>query len=190
MRVSRFVLTGFFLIYSSILSAEAKLFVEGGLHFGGDKLGTAIFAGGDTESIYAGEHISAAIGVVSGINDSFNMRASFGIKFDAVFASNGDVTFSRFPIDVIMITNNTEGLNFGLGLTYHMQPELSTSGAFWPGDVSYKDAFGAIAEMDYQLSERAYVGFKLTFVDYEADSVFFSETVNGNSFGVVIGASF
>ncbi|MDH5765824.1 MAG: hypothetical protein OEZ38_07400 [Gammaproteobacteria bacterium] len=189
MRISKLVLYGLFLVHSSILNAEAKLFVEGGFHFGGENLLDVVYVGGGSDSIEAGGLISGAIGFVSDINESFNLRTSFGIKFDSITATNGDADFTRFPFEAMLVTNNgIEELNFGMGFTYHLSPELSVNLPSLTGSVDFNDAFGMVAEIDYQLSERAYLGFKVTFIDYETEIA--SISVDGNSFGVVIGTSF
>jgi len=51
------------LLCVSCQAAAVGVFVEGGLHSGGDTIVTAVFTDGSTESIKAGDFISGAIGI-------------------------------------------------------------------------------------------------------------------------------
>lgn len=171
-------------------SHAARLFIQGGLHFGGDKLVSATFVGGATESVEAGGLISGSIGLISDINETVELRTSLGIKLDAVFADNGDITFSRFPVEVMLFTKGDE-LRFGAGISYHLSPELEIDLPFSGNAiVAFDDAAGFVAQIEYRLGERGHLGLKATVIDYEISNSVSSATVDGNSIGVVIGARF
>ncbi|MDH5472682.1 MAG: hypothetical protein OEY87_10955 [Gammaproteobacteria bacterium] len=191
MKIVQSILAVSLLAIATASNADNRFFAEAGIHFGGDNLVTVAFIGGGSESINAGELLSGSVGMISDISESLKLRASIGIKFDAISAVNGDISFTRFPLEGMLFTNNAEGFNFGAGITYHLAPELDASGPVLSGNVPFDDALGFVAEVDYLLSEKAYLGFKLTSIDYEIENAFpGTPAVDGNSFGIVIGVSF
>ena len=109
------------------LHSHAGVFVQAGLHAGGDDLDTVYFVGGDSQTISAGGLLSAAIGYETDIDASILAKFSMGVKIDAVHARNGDVEFIRTPIEALVMKKN-ESFNYGLGITRHMNPELSGNG--------------------------------------------------------------
>ncbi|MDH5387513.1 MAG: hypothetical protein OEY06_03570 [Gammaproteobacteria bacterium] len=173
------------LILTSLTTQASNLLLEAGLHFGGDELASVGFAGGSSESIEAGGLISLSAGLVSEIDEGLKLRTTIGIKFDSITASNGDLDFTRYPVSA-MLFKNGEVFNAGIGATYHLSPEFESTGFAGDFSVSFDNAFGFVAEVDYKLGEKAYVGLKATIIDYEIGS----SKIDGNSFGVVIGTSF
>lgn len=177
------------LVFTSTTIQASNLFMEGGLHFGGDELASVQFVGGPTESIDAGGLISGSIGLISDINDTVELRTSIGIKFDLITAENLDMNFTRFPLTAMLFSIG-EKVSFGLGATYHLNPTLDISGSLGSTDAEFDDAFGLVAEIDFKLGERGYIGLKATFIDYELNTAFGSSEVSGNSTGIVIGSRF
>lgn len=168
------------------MSLASEVFLEAGLHFGGDTIrGFALTSG--SEEIKAGELLSASVGMIGDVDDEMEFRASIGLKLDAITAINGEADFTRFPLELMLFTRN-ESVNFGLGLSYHLDPEYTEEGSFFGGNftMQFDDAVGVVAEMDIKFSTGGYVGLKATFIDYEAGPIEF----DGNSLGVVIGIRF
>lgn len=173
----------------AVSSSANGLFGEIGLHLGGDKLATATFVGGDTESIRAGELLSISGGVVTDVNEQVEARISVGYKIDFISAENGDLDFTRIPLELLFFKKN-EKWSVGGGITYHLGPELSGSG-FAAGNVEFDDALGFVLEADHMLRTGAYIGIKLTLIEYEVNDPFFvSETFDANSVGIVLGLKF
>lgn len=185
----------FFMLLLSLTSYStqaASLFFEGGLHFGGDEIATVVFVGGGSETLKAGELLSGSIGLIGDVSDSLEARGSIGLKFDFVFADNADVTFTRFPLELMLFTKG-EPISFGLGLSYHLDPTFSVSGSFVNGDINFDDAMGVVAEIDYKIgtNNKAYLGIKATFIDYDVTNIGFgTASLSGNSVGIVIGVRF
>lgn len=173
---------------SNTLHADG-IALELGLHFGGDELASATFVGGGTESVKAGELLSASAGYAFDIDEDIMIRTLFGIKADLITAENGDITFIRLPLDIILF-NKGENVSAGIGITYHLSPELELSGAVGNATIEFDDALGFIAEIDYRLGERGYLGLKFTSIDYEINTALGSAEVSGNSIGIVLGVGF
>jgi len=161
---------------------------EMGLHGGGDKLASATYTNGDTATITAGALFSFSIGPQIEITNNTHIRALFNYKSDKVSASNGNISFTRYPIDV-MYFYQTEQWNFGGGVTYHLSPELTGSGVANGINGKFDSAFGFIAEIDFRLGDFYYVGGKFTSIDYKPQ-LSGASTVDGNSIGVVMGFIF
>lgn len=177
------------LLLASTAVQATNIFIEGGIHFGGDDLAGLTFIGGGSETVEAGGLISGAFGFITDINDDMELRASIGIKFDSVTAENAEITFTRLPLTA-MLFNKGEKFSFGAGATYHLGPELDISGSLGGGTVDFDDAFGLVAEVDYKLGDRGYLGMKFTMIDYDAANCSGCSSVDGNSIGFVIGARF
>lgn len=184
MKLLRRIVIGFVVFFSGSVSA-ADLVLEAGLHSGGDTLATAQFIDGSTESIKAGGFVSVAIGANFAINEELESQVTFGYKFDSVDAENGDIEFSRFPINALVLYKLDEW-RLGGGLTYHLDPslEVSGAGAGFASNTDYDDALGFLLDARYFFAQRAYVGARLTFIEYESQA---GATFDGNSVGVVIG---
>lgn len=185
MKLLRHIAISFILFYSSSVFAT-NLVLEAGVHSGGDTLATVQFIDGDTQSIKAGGLISFAVGAGFDINETFESQLTFGYKFDSADAENGDIEFTRMPINAIFLYKSAQW-RFGGGLTYHLDPtlEVSGAGAGFASNTDYDDALGFLLDARYFFSQRAYVGGRFTFIEYESQA---GATFDGNSIGVVIGA--
>jgi len=166
----------------------ARLFIQGGLHFGGDTLATASFVSGGSDSIKAGELISGSIGLITDMGETMELRSSIGIKMDGIFAENGELAFTRLPLEVMAFSTG-DTLRFGAGLSYHLSPELKIDEPSLPSaTIDFDDALGFVAQLEYRLGERGHIGLKATFIDYEVSGS--GGEVNGDSLGIIVGARF
>jgi len=180
------------LILLSVTSiARADVLLEAGLHFGGDELASATFTSGSTASIDAGGFISLSIGNAFDISDNLEGRITLGWKFDTIDATNGSVDWQRFPLNALLLYKHNDW-RFGGGLTYHINPELTSSGAASEPDVKFDDALGFMGEIDYFFSPTAYVGAQFTVIEYDTipNTQVNDVSVDGNSAGVVVGVRF
>jgi len=198
-------------VISSPGAYAADFFGEIGLHLGGDDAAISV-----NDSVMSGGFLSLSGGLVSPVGESLQVRTSLGYKidvsesiipvvdiFEGLFGSSDnsdDLVFERYPLELMFLTNNKKGFNFGIGLSYHLSPEISTSNTL-VNSVKFDDALGFVAEIDFKLGERGYVGLKYTSIDYESDNPNLGtlsgmanftnvDTINGDSFGVVIGIAF
>ena len=178
-----------FLVAISFIPSQsiAGVFAQGGLHFGGDTLATVSFFGGEDQSIDAGGLISGSIGYEVDISDMLLIKASAGIKFDSIPASNIDVDFTRTTMNG-MVFFKGEKFHFGVGVEQHSNIELSIDGFAGSATAEFEDATGLVMQLDYLLNERGYIGFKLTSIDYQQPNS--SVEIDGSSFGILIGFRF
>ena len=190
------------LLSSALVVHAGNIFGEIGLHIGGDDVRTPV-----TDDVMAGGLFSASVGLLSPVGDSLDLRASIGIKYgtEMFFFNPFDLdpeflNFKRYPLGAMLITNNAEGINYGVGMTYHLKPEMSSPDNLI-SNIEFDDAFGFVAEIDIKLGKSGYVGIKYTSINYKTDNPNIGElasdgsfisvdTVDGNSIGLVIGMSF
>ena len=178
----------FFLLLLSVSSfARAGFFAQGGLHFGGDTLVTAILVDGTTEKITGGGLLSGTLGYESDISESLLLKLSAGLKFDTIIASNSDLFFSRYPIEAILFAKG-EQFHLGVGLTHHNGVKLTGDPAFAIPSVNFQNATGYVVQLDYLLSERGYLSLKYTAIDYQVTSA--APKLDGSSIGLIIGFRF
>ncbi len=179
------------LILLSARSYAAGVYFEGGVHLGGDTLVEVAFTDGSTEKIKAGQLLSLAIGWHMAVTETMNARVSLGYKEDSISAQNGDVTFSRVPLDFLLFTQNGSWM-LGGGVTYHQSPKFNADAASIGllGTAKLDNALGFVLAADYDthgmFDHSWYIGGRITIIDYENQF----GSVSGNSIGVVVGYLF
>lgn len=147
-------------------AGEMKPMVKLGYDTGGDTLVTVIFVDGDRESIKANEGFYFG-GGLSFVSDDkiIETEVSLAYKFQFIDASNGDVTWSRFPLEGLVFYRFPK-VRLGGGVTYHLNPDLSGSGVISGLNVDFDNAFGAILQADYRLTDKLNLGARYTMLDY------------------------
>ncbi len=180
---------GFGLLAVNTLASASGLVLEGGLHFGGDELARATVNGSPT-SIDAGALLSFGIGAGFDLAPDIESRVTIGIKFDEITASNGDISFTRYPIDVLFLYNVGDW-KLGGGITYHLNPKYEENGVGTGLRAEFDDALGLLLEIDRNLGI-VYVGARVTLIDYESipSATVRKATFNGDSIGIVAGMRF
>ncbi len=161
-----------------------------GADFGGDDLVTLTFTNGETRTIRANDGVFLG-GGVSILSDQRDVEAeiSLSYKVDTINASNGRVTWSRWPIDALLFYR-LPSMRFGGGLTYHLNPELTGSGVVGNVFDKFDNALGFIVQADYNISERHHIGVRYTGIEYKLNAPGAQSTAKSNGFGLVFSASF
>lgn len=157
----------------------------GGYDAGGDKVATVTYTSGKSESIGANEGLYVG-GGVSVLNDARNIEllATLSIKYQNLHADNGDVWWTRFPLDALVFYR-WPSFRLGGGLTYAIHPRVKGSGAASDIDTTLDNALGAVVQGDY-LVEGFALGLRATLLDYK----FGGSTVKANGLGVSFGFTF
>ncbi len=168
-------------------SQASNLIFEVGYHYGGDELAVIKEGNSTVHKINAGELISFSVGSHIYLEHDLYLRATAGIKSTFGFDDNGDVVWSRFPIEFMPFIR-VDKWAFGAGLSYQLNPKLS-GGYVQKNNITnsvYKNTLGFVFEVDYQQGESSYFGIKYTVIEYQpTNSV--SSAINGNSLGIVMG---
>ena len=158
-----------------------------GLDFGGDTLVTMIYTDGHDSDIKAGElfHFNAGVIIPNGTTD-FETQFTIGWKFDKSSAENGDVSFDRFPVEILEFYK-LRRFRFGGGITYHINPSLDGDGFASGIEAEFDDALGFVLQVDYMFRQFS-VGLRYTDIEYEVKDS--GVDVDGNSIGIVLGLRF
>lgn len=166
---------------------DASLLFQFGLDVGGDQLFQATYTNGDTVKIDAGDMFQIGMGTTFQTMPEhypdLETQLSVGYKFDAANATNGDITWQRFPIEALQFYT-IPAWRFGGGLTYHLNPSLQGSGVAAGVDVNFDNTLGVIVEVDYVMG-KAYIGGRITRIDYTVSNT--NVSASGNSIGVTFG---
>lgn len=166
--------------------AEMRWLLKGGFDFGGDTLVTVLFQDGSTDKIKANEGFYIGGGIAY-IFPDYNLETELSAswKYVGITASNGDVSFTRFPLEAMVFYPWAWG-RVGAGLTYHVNPELSSSGVPGGLNVEFDNAVGAVIQAEYRPSDNLGFGLRYTALDYTIGGT----DVKASGVGLTISGSF
>jgi hypothetical protein len=175
-------------ISTGLHAGEVRPVAHIAAEFGGDTLVVGNFTDGTTRSIDANQRIALG-GGASWVNDAKNMEveASLAYKFTTINASNGSISWTRFPLDVLVF-RRWEQFRVGAGLTYHINPRLKGIGVAGDANVKFDNALGAIVQADWLFANGFNLGLRYTKLDYE--EVNLGTKANSDGVGVILGYRF
>jgi hypothetical protein len=140
-----------------------RFLVGMGLSGGGDELASAQYTNGTTQNIHAGGLVYFTAGVDYHFTPEFSLQGTVNYHVDSSNAKNGDITFSRFPIELIGYYQPFPAWRVGGGVRYTASPKLSSSGVASGLDVSFDNTTSAVIETEYFVNPK--VGIKLRYVN-------------------------
>ena len=118
------------------------------------------------------------------------LEALLGWEYTGQEFSNGDISFTRFPLDLVAsLALGTHRV--GLGPTIHLAPTFACDARICGGgltSVSMPTAFGLIAQWAYRYSYRdlkGEIGMRYTRISYGIEDY---EPLDGSSIGFFFGA--
>jgi len=169
---------------------KADFIVTAGYTSGGDDLIDVQYERGGKDKITAGGEILLGVGVVFLSNENFELQLAANYHFDDVSAENGDASFERYPID-ILIFRRADRHRFGGGLTMHLSPsaEIDIDGT-GRETVNFETAYGVVLEYDYQVLSKVWLGLRYTHISYAVDSIFRNSDIDGSNFGLTVNFRF
>src|SRR6266699_4301394 len=149
------------------LAADVRPVVRIGFDFGGDKLAGATFTNGSTDTIKAGEliYLGGGLSVITDSKD-IEVEVTLSYKNDNINASNGKIDWTRYPLDALVFYRMPK-FRLGGGLTYHLGPKLSGSGAASNINGNFDDSLGFLLEGDYLITQKVNVGLRYTNIKYK-----------------------
>ena len=166
-------------------AAEARPVLVAGYDTGGDDIQKVTFGGGTPDSIRANEglYLGGGVSLLSGAGN-VEFLGTLSYKYQAIHASNGDITWTRFPLDALLFYR-WRSFRAGGGATYVIRPRLKGSGEVSDIDTAFGDALGAVLQADY-LMGRVSLGLRYTILEYKAGGT----TVKSNGVGASFGYTF
>ncbi|WP_332399452.1 outer membrane beta-barrel protein [Vibrio metschnikovii] len=176
------------LLGSSCANANIISGVAGvGYGFGGEKIFEGLYDNGKTDDVKSNEGISIFGGVDINLINNFILRGTVGYKFDAIFASNGEVSFNRVPLELIVF----KGFNnhkIGAGITHQKNVKFECNVKGICGDIEFDDATGFVAQYEYAFSPAKMsknhfaIGVKYTHIEYTTPII--NKDIDGSGFDV------
>jgi opacity protein-like surface antigen len=145
---------------SSRTDEPFRFMVGIGLTVGGDNVATVQYQDNSTNNVSAGTGIQLMMGADYRIAEHFSMQASVGYHGRFALGSNGDTSFTRYPIELLAYYNVNEKWRIGGGVQYISKPSLSGSGVAARYDQDYQNTTGAIFEVEYFPIDRLGVKFR------------------------------
>jgi len=174
-----------------------RVALQMGITGGGDTLASVRLSSGETEKIKAGGLVHLAAGLLWQPSQlPLGIQATAGYHVDNVTARNGELRFSRYPIEVLALFTGVPNLRLGTGVRYVNSPSLKIDIDGSPStNVDFKNTIGVVAEIGYRFASRAWVALRGTFEEYETKSVNGASVgttpkTSGDSIGVYVGFAF
>jgi len=168
----------------TLATATPRPLIQFGFESGGDELVTIDHDYEGDYTIDAGDGFRFELGMA--IDDPLGvleLQFLAGYKFDSDSADNGSITWSMIPLSAIGFIKIPQW-KFGVGLTYHLNPELD--GNFGNDDIQddFENALGGLVQIQYEPIDAFALGIRATFIDYELQSDN-TQKANGNSIGFI-----
>jgi hypothetical protein len=165
-------------------AADVRPVIKAGFDFGGDKLVTATFTSGSTDSIKANElfYFGAGISILADSKD-IETELTIGYKFDSINANNGDIKFTRYPLEALVFYRFPK-YRLGGGLTYHFSPKVSGSGVASSINGNFDDSLGFVLQADYLITQKVSVGGRYTSLKYKVGGASFDSSGVGVTAGM------
>ncbi|GMM83319.1 hypothetical protein [Pseudoalteromonas sp. MTN2-4] len=161
-----------------------------GYSVGGEKLVEINYKDNSDQSIKTGKGFSFGLGLNYSISEKWSLATNLSYFSDSDNAENLDAKISRFVLDAIPYYQLNEKFKIGLGLTYHLSPELEVESS----KLEFDSALGSVVSIGYELesynsmievryvsnsydyNEKVYLGYG-SYGSYKG-------TVDANQFGV------
>ncbi|SHO55734.1 outer membrane beta-barrel protein [Vibrio quintilis] len=165
-------------------SSELSGVLGVGYGIGGDTMLESFYASGGSDKIKANQGISYFGGIDYRFSKSFIARGTIGYKSDDISASNGEISFSRVPLEFTLFHEFNQH-RLGAGLAYHTSVSFECNiTALCNSTVDFKDASGFLVQYEYAFAPltigRFGLGVKYTNIEYETESG--GQTFDGSGF--------
>lgn len=159
-----------------------------GLTAGGDTLATAYYRNGDEVDIHGGGLVQFGGGIDYRFNDQFSVQVGINYHVDRANARNGDITFDRWPVDLIGHYSFDEHWRVGLGARFVNGAKLSGSGVASFSDIKADNTVGAVVEGEYFFNHTFSIKLRGVSEKYKFDGA--TSKTSGDHVGVFAGFYF
>lgn len=141
----------------TVVAAQAdaprvRLFGSVGYGLGGDALVSGTWTDGTPWDLKAGKGAVVALGGDLRLTDSLSIQGSVGYHRNSVDGTNGNVVFSRVPVELLALYAVTEQVRLGLGARKSQSAKVQGGGVAASVSEPYESGAGAVAEVQYLFS--------------------------------------
>ena len=153
------------------------LVLNGGLTYGGDTIATGVYSNGNTTKIKAGALEQVGVGGLYQFeNEPLALMLSINYHLDYAIGSNGDLTFSRFPIEALAYYTGKDRFRIGGGMRFVNSPEYSGL----TDKITFDNTTGIVAEIGYHIAQQGWLNFRFVSEKYQPKTY----TSGGSSYSV------
>jgi hypothetical protein len=153
-----------------------------GLSAGGDALASANYTNGGSATIRAGGGVYFTAGLDYRISPEFSVQGTLNFHVDDTNASNGDISFKRFPAELLVYFHPTAQWRVGGGVRYVSGAKLSSGGVAAGINQSFDNTTSGVVEGEYLWTPRA--GVKVRYVSEKFKATGYSGETNANHLGI------
>lgn len=140
--------------------AEQRAGIRGlvglGVTFGGDQIGKTVeYRNAPSTSLHAGGTVDLRGGFEYQLQGQpVALELSIGYHFDKANAENGDVSFTRFPLELVAHYALDDTWRVGVGARKSLSAEVSASGVgtYYAQDAKYTGSVSPLVEVEYFVS--------------------------------------
>lgn len=171
-----------FLAQAAAKDAGVHFILTGGLTAGGDTIATAEYTNGTSNNLKGGGLVQLGGGILWQ-SASMPLATAFTVNYhvDNASGSNGDIRFSRIPLEAIAYYTGVEKWRFGAGVRLVQSPKLVADINNVKETVKYKDATGVVVEAGYGITPNAWINVRYVAEKYRPNTF---TAANGQTFNI------
>lgn len=171
--------------------SDWRFFGLANLTFGGDTIVDGSYSNGDSFKIKAGQFLQLGAGAEYKIDSQWSASAAISYHFDSESGTNGEMNFSRLPMEFLAHYTVNESLKLSAGVRSSQGAKFKdTTGQLSPSSLSFKTTLGTVLEGEVFLgdSKKTAVTFRYVMESFKEKST--GAKLDGNHFGVGFKAYF
>ena len=173
------------ILSSAAFAQESPWQYLGGIQVsgGGDHLFLGKYSDGTKVDVTAGGGLLVNLGVNHKFNSSLNLQTTLGIHTDGTLATNGNASFTRFPLEVMSFYQFNDQYRIGAGARKSLAAKLSTSGvATYQPSAEFNASVGQVIELQYLLGKPNKKSNAKTAVNFR----YVKETYTEKTYGIKV----
>jgi hypothetical protein len=154
-----------------------------------------LMSDGSTKTLRYNQGVSAAAGIMAVplLEGRLMTQATIGVEYSALSASNQDVRWLAFPLEVMEVANLMP-IRLGAGISCLLAPSLKAKGDLLSGEVKFKTSVGFLGEagLTFRNEQNPRKPLWWITVRYEAQRIQAESggpTDDASAFGVVLGGA-
>lgn len=160
-----------------------------GLTFGGEDLATAYYTSGNSQTVTTGGLLDLRLGLEYHLNGlPLAIQGVVAYHLDSATATNGDLRFSRVPVELIAMYDLGNQWRLGVGMRKATGAKVTASGSAtssgFGSSTDFKSDLGFLVSAEYMVAPQ--VGLQARYVN-ESYTIQFPSSqpkVDGSHFGI------
>lgn len=155
-----------------------------GLTRGFSKFFTVRYTDGTEQRITPGGTFEVKVGGEIRLNRvPLSAQATIGYHYDSTHATNGSITFTKVPLELLGFWNITPKYKLGGGMRYVTMAKLKGNGVAQAlGTNNFKNTLGMVLEGEYLINSKTGVALRYVSETYQLEGA--SYKIDGNHVGL------